>query len=186
MSFLANRNFRAKKSSLSVIGAKWRLEVNMRAPLFCIALLCVGMSTANGQSSGGLERQISADLVMNQDFTTIRIVDDNRAPIQVALFSKGRELGVEKFKDEASLASYLGHSTHYVRIVVENGASLENLWQAVKASTAAGHKFVQYKGCIPPGCGIRAGATEGQLKYNGKYLGLVELKKIVEENLQKC
>lgn len=73
-----------------------------------------------------------------------------------------------------------------LRLIVENSASLELVWDAVKSIKTAGFAQLRYYGCIPPGCGITAGATNEQKRLEGTVFKTEELDKILSVNSTKC
>ncbi len=94
-------------------------------------------------------------------------------------------------RDGKALGRYLtrswsdAESPRQVRLVVRDGATLEDVTAAVTACREAGVPRVRYSGCIPPGCGIPAGKA-GQVRYDDADLEVKNLIRILEENFIKC
>lgn len=57
---------------------------------------------------------------------------------------------------------------------------------AAKALARTGFESVSYWGCIPPGCGIKSGATPDQQRLHGRPITTRSLVEILEENSLKC
>ena len=109
---------------------------------------------------------------------------------KVATFSVRKAPGkAMNFKDQAGLVGYLKRiykEPVAIRLVVSKGTPLEAAWTAVKACSESGIQSVDYFGCIPPGCGILAGADPGQTRYAGQNFQVSKLNEILILNSQKC
>jgi hypothetical protein len=120
------------------------------------------------------------------------------AKVGQALFSieefgaDGKSVGVIRCDDNRGLILFLKRTSKdpagpkQLRLAVEDESKLESVLTAVQACRAAEFAQIKYYGCVPPGCGIRAGAATSMPRHEGKVFKTEELEKILLDNSTKC
>lgn len=80
--------------------------------------------------------------------------------------------GVIRCEDEKGLTLFLKRTfkdrtaPNDLHIIILDGSTLAHVTMAAQACWEAGYSRVQLSGCIPPGCGITAGATKDQKRLD--------------------
>jgi len=129
-----------------------------------------------------------------QNYLELRLIARRGAiPFELEEFAApGKSLGAIRSDDDKGVTLFLTHTAKdpaapkELRLNVSNGSTLETVWSAVKAIRTSGFAQLKYYGCIPPGCGVPAGAMPDHKRHDGTVIKLEELDKTLSENSMKC